>query len=249
MKRLIFVLLIVTTTLSLDYSQSQCNASFTSVPDTANPCRFFFTNTSTGGINPVYVWNFGAGSSATAHSPSHSYTTNGSCTVTLTMVDSFTGCFNSFTRTVSVIGCGQVSCTAAFSAFPDSLNSCTYNFLNNSTGPAPLSYRWFFGSGISSTQTNPSHTFTSNGTYNVTLIVSNASGCFDSTSQTVTITGCSMSSCSTVISAFPDSTNPCTYYFNSVTTGTAPFSYRWNFGHGSSSKQSSPAHTYASNGN
>jgi bacillolysin len=48
----------------------------------------------------------------------------------------------------------------------------TVNF--NNTTNAGLSYTWYFGDGATSTATNPAHTYTANGTYNVKLV---ATGC------------------------------------------------------------------------
>lgn len=40
----------------------------------------------------------------------------------------------------------------------------------------PISWKWYFGDGDSSSAQNPSHTYTSSGTYTVTLIASNSDG-------------------------------------------------------------------------
>lgn len=50
----------------------------------------------------------------------------------------------------------------------------TVNFRNTGRGE---SYQWDFGDGSSSTETNPTHTFTSSGTYNVRLIALLQNGC------------------------------------------------------------------------
>ncbi len=52
----------------------------------------------------------------------------------------------------------------------------------------PISWEWDFGDGFTSNQQNPTHIFTSPGSYNVNLIVSNASG-VDSIQQIVTVFG------------------------------------------------------------
>ncbi len=77
-------------------------------------------------------------------------------------------------------------------------NSCAntpVNFTNTSTGPG-LTYLWNFGNPASgsantSTSTNPAHTFVSEGNgstiFNVTLTVTNASGCTDNVIIPVTI--------------------------------------------------------------
>lgn len=74
---------------------------------------------------------------------------------------------------------------AAFA--PNTANSCitTISFTDNSTD-IPQSWAWDFGDGNSSTQQNPTHTYTSSGTYTIKLVVTNTMGS-DSTTQQVTI--------------------------------------------------------------
>ena len=60
-------------------------------------------------------------------------------------------------------------------------------FLNSSSGPI-TSYLWDFGDGNTSTLQNPQHTYAASGTYTVTLIVTSADGCQNSSAQIMTIT-------------------------------------------------------------
>ncbi len=48
-------------------------------------------------------------------------------------------------------------------------------------------FLWNFGDGTTSTVENPTHTFTAPGTYNVTFTISNALGCSNTTSYSVTV--------------------------------------------------------------
>jgi PKD repeat protein len=65
---------------------------------------------------------------------------------------------------------------AAFSATPTSgCAPLTVNFIDQSTGN-PASWNWTFGDGGMSSVQDPSHNYTSAGTYNVSLTVSNACG-------------------------------------------------------------------------
>src|ERR1019366_7387185 len=61
----------------------------------------------------------------------------------------------------------------------------TITFTNTSTNAT--SYLWHFGNGDTSTAINPVEIYLNNGTYTVTLIAYNASGCLDSTTQLITI--------------------------------------------------------------
>lgn len=60
------------------------------------------------------------------------------------------------------------------------------NFTSTSTN-YPTSYLWTFGDGTTSTQQNPTKSYTVAGTYNVTLTVTNQWGSTTSTSQAVTV--------------------------------------------------------------
>jgi PKD repeat protein len=74
--------------------------------------------------------------------------------------------------------------TASFSAAPSSgAAPLTVQFTDTSTG-APTAWAWDFGDGSSSTAQNPSHAYTTAGTYTVALTASNAGG-----SDTATRTG------------------------------------------------------------
>jgi PKD repeat protein len=80
-------------------------------------------------------------------------------------------------------------------------------FTNTSTNATSCS--WTFGDGQTSTQTNPSHTYTSDGTYNVMLITTNACGSDTAFSSVVisTVGGISPNSIANHISIYPNPAN------------------------------------------
>jgi PKD repeat protein len=75
------------------------------------------------------------------------------------------------------VGTGPSAPTADFTATPTSGSApLTVQFTDASAG-APTSYSWNFGDGAAAaTTSNPSHTYTAPGVYDVTLTVGNASG-------------------------------------------------------------------------
>ena len=85
----------------------------------------------------------------------------------------------------------RLPCNAAFTFQP--INACgLFQFSNQSTGTAPITYQWNFGdpsSGSSNTSagTNPSHQFSQCGNYLVCLTASTA-GCTDSACQIISYT-------------------------------------------------------------
>ncbi len=131
-----------------------------------------FSNTAT------FLWNFGNATPATStqQNPSNIvFNSAGAIPVTLTISEY--GCTKSYTDTVHVF-------PKPVPIFTTSTNvSCILNpvqFVNTSTGNAPLSYFWNFANGFTSTLQNPVTTYNTVGTYNVSLVVTSGQGCMDS---------------------------------------------------------------------
>jgi hypothetical protein len=128
------------------------------------------TLTATGGLN--YVWSNGNQSSNNNVSPTIS-------TVYYVTGYDASGCFASATVSVVVI-------PLANAQFTGSVTGATANFTNQSTNA--VSYNWTFGdTSPGSTSANPSHTYTANGTYTVTLTATGPCGS-DTYTFVVTIT-------------------------------------------------------------
>ncbi len=68
--------------------------------------------------------------------------------------------------------------------FTSTVNNTTVDFTPSVT--TATTYNWTFGDGNASTQQNPTHTYSSDGTYTVELVQSNGN-CSDTVTQTVTI--------------------------------------------------------------
>ncbi len=218
---------------------SSCAAIFLASPDSNNTSLINFFDQSLG--NPTsWVWDFGDGSTSNLQNPNHTYTTNGSYNVTLSISSS--SCSDSTSQTI-IIGTVNPTCAAAFYFYPDSLNQNTIDFFDYSVGN-PTSWAWDFGDGSSSTIQNPSHTYAANGTYTVTLSISSAN-CSNSISQTVIIG--TTSSCQAAFTSNPDSNVANTIIFTNQSTGNIN-SWNWSFGDSTSSTSQNPSHTYANAG-
>lgn len=96
--------------------------------------------------------------------------------VTVTNADPCNGTGPSTPTTVTTL-------TAPTAAFNYSWNNQLVEFSNSSAGGTV--YAWDFGDFSQSTAQNPSHLYTTNGTYTVTLVVTNANGCSDTTTSVV----------------------------------------------------------------
>ncbi|MCB9235108.1 MAG: PKD domain-containing protein [Bacteroidia bacterium] len=190
-----------------------------------------FTNSSTGANS--YAWNFGDGQVSSQQNPSHTYTNPGTYTVCVIATNTTSGCSDTTCHGVTVV------CPLATAGFASSSSQLTASFTNQTTGTT-TGYFWDFGDGGNSTQTSPSHTYASPGTYTVCLTASNSCGS-DSICHSVVVT------CPLASAGFTSTSNQLTASFTNQTTGTTT-GYFWDFGDGGNSTQTSPSHTYASPG-
>lgn len=147
-----------------------------------------FTNMTTVNNNNTIIanlWNFGDGGTSTQSNPSHVYTTPGTYDVRLISYAS-SGCKDTIIQQVVV----KSIPTAGFSA-PNTCEFDTVHITNTSTDliNQPMTYDWDFGDGATSTMENPTHVYTSDGTYTVTLIATNTDGCDNTRSMDITIYG------------------------------------------------------------
>lgn len=137
-----------------------------------------FINQSTNAT--AFAWSFGDGTTSTAVSPKHAYTDVGVYLVTLVS----TGEGGSTTQNVSITVIPAASFTVED---PDNLQANTpIQFTNTSLGAS--AYLWEFGDADNSTSTdeNPTFSYSSAGTYTVTLTASSVEG-ESSVSQEITI--------------------------------------------------------------
>jgi PKD repeat protein/FlaG/FlaF family flagellin (archaellin) len=158
-------------------------ASFTASPTSGPaPLRVAFTDISSGRPDS-WSWDFGDNTTSGAQNPTHTFAAPGIYQVRLTARNAINT--DTATRTITVVG----PPTANFSASTASgIIPLTVQFTDRSTG-APAAWLWEFGDGTNSTGQNPSHTYTTAGTHNVTLNVSNAAGT-DTASVTVRASAC-----------------------------------------------------------
>ncbi|HLP51158.1 MAG TPA: PKD domain-containing protein, partial [Chitinophagales bacterium] len=118
-----------------------------------------------------------AGVQSTAASPCFTSPTAGNYPLTLWVADA-TGCYSQDTIMVTT---NPYEPDAAFTY--DVINY-TVNFTNQSTNTTSL--QWSFGDGITSDNTDPSHTYSGPGTYTVTLLAGSG-GCYDTASATIVL--------------------------------------------------------------
>ena len=203
-----------------------------------------FQDLSTGNVT-AWQWDFGDGNTSTLQSPSHSYNIYGSFTVRLIVTSQF-GCKDTLTLPNYIIvkraqiqlnGLPKQGCIPFANTFTASINA-----VDNI-----LTYQWDLGDGTLSNLASPSHTYTTQGTYDVQLIITTSTGCNDTlkinqaikvgTVPTVNFSATPIPVCGTQPVQFTDLTTPQADQWN------------WNFGDGTGSSLQNPSHRYSDTGN
>jgi gliding motility-associated-like protein len=217
-----------------------------------SPLAVGFANTTTGaGPGATYTWNFGNGNTITTSDSTlpvgATYSIPQIYVVTLTVHSGV----QVSTKSVDII-VHKVP-TLDFSASVDSgcqPLSTSFSGVGVAGDGFISSYFWDFGDGntLSTGSANVNKTYIFPGTYTVSLSVTNSFGC-SSTLQK-----------KNMITVFPgvtasftaDSTTLCNItdpvQFQNSSTGTAPMTYAWNFGDGTTSNSANPSHQYAAKG-
>ena len=217
-------------------------ASFTfspAAPVTGQSVTFTDTSTNT---PTSWAWNFGDGGTSSSQNPTHAFTSSGTYAVTLDATNA--GGSNSASHTITVSQAASAP-VAAFTFSPSApMAGSTVTFTDASTN-TPTSWAWDFGDGGTSSAQNPTHTFSTAGTYTVTLIPANAAGTGSPVSRTVQIAAASAPPVPGT--AFAYATSGTTVLFKDLSSG-APSSWSWSFGDNASSTAQNPTHAYAAAG-
>jgi len=115
-----------------------------------------------------------------------------------------------------------------------------------------LSFLWNFGDGSTSTQPNPSHSFGTNGTFNVQLNVSDGVNTASTNlSIRVFLVGVNLPPTANASASVTGGIAPLTVAFSSAGSSDpegATLTYNWSFGDGTTSTAANPSKTYTSAG-
>jgi len=153
-------------------TEADPNADFsTDVTSGDAPLKVQFTDESSG-YPSKWKWTFGDGSTSTEQNPSHEYDDQGKFTVTLKVTN---GEGIDTVEETDYITVGGKPVAAFVASATSGTAPLAVTFTDKSTND-PSGWYWTFGDGTTSSSQNPSHTYTTSGTYTVTLKVTNDIG-------------------------------------------------------------------------
>jgi gliding motility-associated-like protein len=220
-------------TIRVRNDQAVLNLSAVKVP----PCTslaYQFTNSSIAPANKPFtstsfLLNFGDGTTQVIGlgTVTHSYTAPGIYNAKLTLLDTnYCNYTDSFPLQLHI----AANVKAQFTTPTAGCVPYTAAFNNTTIGSGAATYIWDFGDGSTSTQTNPSHVYTSVGSYNIRLIANDTGTCNKTdTSAYFTITVYTKPVADFSASPQPPKNNTAITFTNLSTNAV---SYQWLFGDG-----------------
>ncbi|MCW5908201.1 MAG: PKD domain-containing protein [Chitinophagales bacterium] len=250
-----------TVTLTVSYNGCVDTETKTAYITVTDPVQFTFTANDTSdcyapftvnftsvasGPAASYLWDFGDGNTSNQQNPIHTYTAEGSFTVSLSVANA-AGCVN--TKTYN----NYINVHVIDAVFDlDSNNGCTpmtVTFTNSSTSNVPItSYQWFFGDGTSSSVANPVHVYNTAGQFIPYLIITNADGCKDTMFYPGVVNVGGGITPNFLAVPLIQCVNQ-TVAFSNLTVGAdGTTKYFWEFGDGTTSTLINPVHEYSDTG-
>ena len=205
-----------------------------------------FSASPAGGTAPYTVtWSFGDGSKSTGASRTHSYASVGTYTATYWVNDS-AGASISNALTVVVNALPTVSLTASKISTDVGMSVSFTATVGGGTAPTNA-LTWAWGDQSSSaTGLSAAHTWTQAGAKTVTATVVDGAGGTGSKSATITVNALP------VVSIAPSTylalTGDAVAFTSTVTGGTTPLTYAWDFKDGGTATDPAPSHAFASAG-
>ena len=218
---------------SLVFSYSNCDTTIANFNYSINALNVAFDATAAIGTSLKYYWQFGDGSTNNTSSPTHTYSSPGSYTVTLLLVNS---CGDSTSTSFDITICPPVNL-----GFTSSIVGSTFSFTATPVGL--LNYQWNFGDGNSASGLSANNTYSTQGTFTVILTAEDSCGNLFTYAEDVTT--CDLPSGDFTFNILSTSANGMVVNFAATATGTNE--YHWFWGDGSFDKGTTPnaQHTYS----
>lgn len=234
---------------SVGHAQLKADFSAT-VTSGCAPLIVQFNDVSSGGTPSSYTWNWdlGNGITSTLKNPGALYNKPGTYTVKLIVKDG-AGNEGSMTKT------GYITVHAKpvvdFDVNPQ--GGCSplpvlFTDKTDSSQGRITAWAWDFGDGQPATVKNPLHTYTTTGSFDVTLTATNEYGCSNFKQQQAVVIVNGIDNADFDYRYNNACSPPTKVTFTSAVTTSSPITYQWNFGGGGSSADANPVYTYNSNG-
>ncbi|MDA3911076.1 MAG: PKD domain-containing protein [Bacteroidales bacterium] len=205
------------------------------------PFQRSFAVESTNQDNVEYQWDFGTGTIFQGNSVNVNFENNGEYDLLLTAINEYTCVTTKYYETVA-----EAYSNPVFQISANMQSFCQENPEVNfslHTDDILETHEWSFGDNTFSTNLNPSHIYTSDGSFDVSCTVSNQNNC------SASITEESMIEIAPVVADFlPEDSVFCSRTIQFQNLSKAYRHVRWDFGDGATSNQVNPQHEFSEPG-
>jgi PKD repeat protein len=201
-----------------------------------------------GGTPPYSInWTFGDGSTSMSNPSTHTYTSSGSFTIVVTIVDANLVMAN-YSQTISIANLPSVS--FLFSpASPEagSIVTTIVTFSAKTTGGVgPFTFNWTFGDNGVAVGSQATHAYLAPGLYTANVTATDSNGYDAASSQRVYVASALSVSFNETFSSFQ--VNKAVTFIATTDGGVGAVSLTWNFGDGSTGVGSTATHAYTTAG-
>ena len=201
----------------------------------------------------AYAWNFNDGTTSLEANPVHTFSNAGTYDVVLTVTDA-DDLIDSETVTITVTAPNTAPVAAVQADVTEGDIPLVVSFTGDQStdDSGVVSYSWDFGDGTSATEANTVHTYTTAGSYNVVLTVTDAEGLQDTATVLITAINPMMGNMPVAV-ATADITQgeaPLLVVFtgDQSTDDVEIVDYSWDFGDGEITTDVNPTHTFTMDG-
>ena len=181
-----------------------------------------------------YGWDFGDGSNASGVTASHTFTSVGTFTVSLTVADN-SGDSATTTVAVEVLPAEQNNLFTVDVVSGDAPLAVTFTGTAIDAGGTIPDHAWDFGDGSSSSESTVTHTYADPGTYTATLVVTYSDSSTETASAVIAVSAANQAPQASFSASPTTGPYPLEVQFDATGSSDSDGSiagYAWNFGDG-----------------
>ncbi|MGB5490341.1 MAG: PKD domain-containing protein, partial [Woeseiaceae bacterium] len=245
-----------------DGNDPDCNTNLAPTADPNGPYNATFGSqivfdgsgsTDSDGSIVSYAWDFGDGNSGTGSSPTHTYQSDGTFTVALTVTDDG-GATNTASTTATITPAPippNANAGGPYSGVVGSVIGFDGTASSDSDGTI-VSYAWDFGDGGVASGPSPTHSYSVDGNFTVTLTATDNDGLtgIDSTTAAINPAGGNTPPVAQANGPYSGTEGSAVQFSSggSLDPDGSIVSYAWDFGDGNATATANPVHTYVAAG-
>ena len=203
-----------------------------------------------GGIEPYsWLWYFGDGTNSTEQNPTHAYSEEGEYDVLLIVTDADNKTASDDTEAEIEEEEFEFEADAG-GDYEGEVGELIQFFGYAEGGEWPYTWLWYFGDGTNSTEQNPQHAYSTEGEYDVRLIVTDANNntAMDKTEAEIEDEEGGDEFEADAGGDYEAEVNETIQFYGRAENGVEPYSWYWDFGDGYNSTDQNPTHAYSEEG-